>query len=365
LSQTVVLPVLVVEGTHREVGRQIGAACATTIQRAVAFDQGEIPGDGRTMVEQLTLARQYRDKTAEHLPFIVEELDAVAEAAGVDPLRYFAGAIEEIWTSQPSPSSRGGSALASERGRCSDLVVGPPATADGDVFVAHNNDLNARVEPHLVAIDWRVDDEPRMFTIGVGPWISVGWNESGMVLSGNEVAPNDNRVGIPRLLLVREQLRKTTMDDAIHAALHPARASAYNTVFAFPTGEARNVEGSATDAEVTGFDTDGTFVHTNHYVCPSMTSYEDDPPYAKRSAVRFERASALLADAVADDEPVTMPGLRAMLSDHENAPDSLCRHPTEETNSKTVFWCITNVTAGEIQFGRGNPCNSQPQSFAF
>ena len=179
----------------------------------------------------------------------MEELDAVAEAADVDPVRVFAASIEEIWSSDESDSeAAGGSAFGSERGRCTDLVAGPPATAGGAVFVAHNNDLDAKVEPGLTAIDWNVDGEPRMFTIGTGPWISVGWNSAGIVLSGNELAPNDNRIGIPRLLLVREQLRHRTIAEATGAALHPDRASAYNTIFADREGQVVNIEGSATDS---------------------------------------------------------------------------------------------------------------------
>lgn len=314
------------------------------------------------MAQQLQLAAEYRDVTARELPYLVEELDAVAEAADVDPLRVFAASIEEIWQSNDdAPSS--GTALGSERGRCSDLVAGPPATAGGEVLIAHTNDLDAGVEPHLSAIEWIVDDEPRLFTIGVGPWISVGWNSAGLVLSGNELSPNDNRVGIPRLLLVREQLRATSMADAVAAALHPARASAYNTVFATRDGEVVNVEGSATAGVTTTVDSAGTLVHTNHYVCQDMLAYEDDPDYAKRSALRFARGTELLEQAPAGS--VTTDVLIGMLSDHENAPDSICRHPDATSTSKTVFWCVTDVRAGDITYGRGNPCHSLPQHFAF
>ena len=87
-------------------------------------------------------------------------------------------------------------------------------------------------------------------TVGIGPWISVGFNSAGLSLTGNEVAPNDNRPGIPRLLHVRDIVRRRTLDDAVTAALHPARASSYNTVLAHAGGGVVSVEGSATDAEL-------------------------------------------------------------------------------------------------------------------
>ena len=309
------LPLLIVEGSHRDVGKQIGAGCAEVLRRAVEFDQGETPAEGRSLDQQLALAAEYRSVTRQQLPYLVDELDAVAEAADVDPVRLFAASTEEIWASPPLTGPGGKSSLATPRGRCTDLVAGAPRTVNGDLLVAHNNDLDAGVEESLVAIDWRVDGEPRMFTIGVGPWISVGWNVSGLLLSGNELAPNDDRIGVPRLLLVREQLRKTVMDSAVSAALFPGRASAYNTIFAMPDGQVVNVEGSATDGVVTGLDEHGTLVHTNHYVCDAMLGYENDHAYAKRSALRYERGYELLRQAEQRAETVTTQSLKAMLGD--------------------------------------------------
>ena len=124
-----------------------------------------------------------------------------------------------------------------------------------------------------------------------------------------------------------------------------------------------NVEGSATDGVTTTLDPAGTLVHTNHYVCEGMLAYEDDPDYAKRSAVRFRRGTELLERAPAGS--VTADILIGMLSDHENAPDSICRHPDAGSTTKTVFWCVTDVQSGDITYGRGNPCRSTPQHFAF
>jgi isopenicillin-N N-acyltransferase-like protein len=366
MGEPLTMPVLRVAGSHREVGLQIGASCSEAVRHATDFGPDDVPRDGRTMAQQLELVRQYRAVVERHLPYLIEELDGVAAGADVDPLLVMAASIEEIWEPndpEAHSDSGGGSVFGTDRGRCSDLVAGPPATADGALLIAHNNDLDADVEPHLVAIEWCVDDEPRMFTIGVGPWISVGWNAAGMALSGNELSPNDNRVGLPRLLLVREHLRKTNVTAMVDAALDPARASSYNNIFAGPNGDVVNVEGSGTDAVVTSLDARGHLVHTNHYICESMLRYEGDPAYAQHSALRLERGRELLTQA--RPGTVDASALLGMLADHENAPDSLCRHPTPDRQAKTVFWCVTDVTNGRITFGRGNPCAPVPQSFAF
>jgi isopenicillin-N N-acyltransferase like protein len=311
-----VIPLVRAHGTHAEAGAAIGAATRDAIRRRVTG-------------EHLELATRYRDVTLEHLPWIVEELDAAAEAAEVDPLALFAASVEEL---EPG-AARG----------CTDVVVGR--------LVAHNNDLDAADEQDVVAIEWRVAGQPAAFTLGIGPWISVGWNEAGLSVTGNELDPNDERVGIPRLLQVRDVLTRTTLDDAVEAVLHPARASSYNWVLASPEG-AVNVEGSATAAEVRPLD--DVLVHTNHYEEPPMQRFARRRDHAG-SRTRYARAHELAAASTP---------LVEILRDHANAPSSICRHGDAD-GTKTVFWCLADVEARRIEYGRGNPCASTAQVYAF
>lgn len=348
------IPVLHVAGTHRAVGAQLGELGADRIRDGVEGSFAELPA-GRTADDQLTLARAYRDFTAPRLPWLVEELDACADAAEVDRDAFFAMMIEEIWYEPLAGRTEG---------RCTDLVAGPTATADGHLLVAHNNDLRPDREDDLVALEVAVTDDPVIFQIGGVPWLSVGWNAAGLSLTGNELTPNDERVGISRSLQVLEMMRARTMAEMLSMALRDDRASSYNNVLSGAHGTVANVEGSATDAEVTGLDDAGHLVHTNHYVCDRMRPFEGDPAYATRSAVRYRRGRELLA--AAPPASLTTAALRAMLADHETRPDSLCRHPEFGTPAeKTVFWCIADVTEGRIDFGRGNPCDSDAQTYRF
>lgn len=326
------IPVLRVAGSHAEVGRQVGAATADVIRRAVAgapFDPAVV--------------KLYRAVTLEHLPWVVDELDGAAEGAGVDPLAVFAASVEELAPAQVPTG-------------CSDLVLTGDRTADGHLLVAHNNDLYADDEHDIVAIEWRVPGEPVAFTLGTGPWLSVGWNDAGLSVTGNELSPNDERIGIPRLLQMRDVLTRRTMAEAVDAVLHPARASSYNWVFAHRDEGALNVEGSATEAAVEDPGADGFLAHTNHYAREDMQAFERSD-FVADSTRRLERAREL-----ARDEGFTVDTLRAALADHE----ALCRHGAGAKVVKTVFWCVADVTAGEITYGRGNPCDgSEAQVYRF
>jgi len=330
------IPLVRVGGSHREAGRAIGAATAATVREATAA-----PFDAE-------LAGRFRAVAVEHLPALVEELDGVAEGAGADPLAVFAASVEELGSQAFAPTG------------CSDLVVTSERTADGHLLVAHNNDLESEVEDHIVAIERRVEGEPTIFSLGAGPWLSVGWNDAGLSVTGNELTPADDRVGIPRLVQMRDVCTRAGVAEAIEAILHPARASSYNWVLAHRDGEVANVEGSATSAAVT-HPLDGGLAHTNDYRHPDMRRFERSP-WATGSAKRCDRAERLLAET--REEKLTVERLRELLADHDGAPEAICRHGDED-GVKTVFWCVADVTAGRIVYGRGNPCASEPELYEF
>lgn len=352
------LPVLRVRGSHRDVGRQLGEACAATVRRAASLE-GAVPRHGRSTSAVLAAARAYREATARWFPWILAELDGAASGAGADPEALFAASIEELWESRPTQPATG----AREGRGCTDVAVGREGTRDGHVLVAHNNDLPAATERDVVAVEWDIPGEPRFFSLGVGPWVSVGWNDAGLSVTGNEVRPNDERPGVPRLLLVRAQLRARTLEEAVGLALHPARASAYNTVYAHRDGGVVDVEASATAAHCTALEARSHIVHTNHYVADEMTPYEEDPACTAGSRVRLGRARELLERI--PEGRVEGADLRAILSDHANEPDSICRHEEAPGADKTVFWCVADVTAGRIAYGRGNPCRPGETVYAF
>jgi isopenicillin-N N-acyltransferase-like protein len=348
------IPLLRVAGTHHEVGLQLGESGAEQIAGSIDLHFADLPA-GRTLEQQRELAAEYRAFTEPRLPWLIDELDGVADGAGVDRLDAFAASIEEIWYAPHGETE----------GRCSDLVAAPVATADGHLLVGHNNDLNPDTEPAITAIERTIPGEPVTFQLGGIPWLSVGWSSAGLSLTGNELSPNDERVGISRSHQVFEMLQRSrTLDEMVAAALRPDRASSYNNVLASVDGRVANVEGSASDAEVSAPDERGHLTHTNHYASERMRRFEGDPGYAKRSDVRMCRARDLLAEAPAGS--ITAGDLRRMLSDHENRPNEVCRHPEwGHPSSKTVFWCVADVTEGRITYGHGNPCDSVEQEYVF
>lgn len=340
------IPLLKVSGTHAEVGFQIGRARGESIRASLTEARDATP-PGLRWDDLRRAAQPYIQATRAGLPWVADEIDACADGAGVDRIDLWVTGVEEIWRTPPTAP-----------GKCSDFAAGPPVTFDGGIWLGHNNDLSPRAEAELVAIEWNVPGAPRLFSVGLGPFISVGFNDAGLSLTGNEVRPNDEVVGVPRLLIVRDILAQRTSAAAVRSALRPDRASSYNNLIAHLDGTIVNVEGSGTDHALVPAE-DGWTVHTNHYVAETMRRHERDPEHVRRSAIRLERARHLMRTRPG---PVTPAMLRAFISDHANAPDSLCRHSGP---SQTVFWCVIGLSLGQIEYGRGHPCDSASQRFAF
>jgi isopenicillin-N N-acyltransferase-like protein len=298
------------------------------------------------------------------IPWLHKELCGISAGSGLAVLDLYARATEEIW--EPAPDNTAINKNVLRRSavhrlpseKCSDFAAGPPATADSGVWLAHNNDLSLEAREKLVAIEWQVEDQPRLFTLGAGPFISIGYNAAGLALTGNELSPNDDKIGVPRLLMVRDILAQSTAARALAAAARPERASSYNQLISHADGTIVNFEGSATDYHLI-YAEEGWTVHTNHYCSPKMAAYERDPSETRGSCLRYERACELMATRPG---PVTPAMLKTFLADHANAPDSLCRHADE---TQTVFWAVIDLTHGAIEFGRGQPCASTPQYFRF
>jgi isopenicillin-N N-acyltransferase-like protein len=351
-------PMLRVGGTHEDVGTQIGLACGAAIRRVTAFTPDQLPRE-RSLAEQLALADEFREVTAEAIPWILIELDAAADAAEVDRRHLFAASIEEIWPGRdttaraPTPAFRG----------CTDIAATSPALSGDGILVAHNNDLPAIIQGDMIAVEWSAEGAPTVFSLGVGPWLSAAWNSSGVSITGNELAPNDDRVGIPRLLLMTAVSRAATLAEAKKLVGHERRASSYNWIIADRHGRVACLEGSATAMVEMGVDDRGLLHHENHYTQPAMRQYERNVENAARSAARGQRVAVLL-DAL-EPGSVTVERLRGILADHEGAPESICRHPAQPDDMQTVFWAVADPGRGQVHYGLGPPCTTPAHHYDF
>jgi isopenicillin-N N-acyltransferase like protein len=334
-----------VRGTHREVGRQIGEALKSRLQRIAARPGTGLP-HGVSWDDMLRQGQVNLAHTRTVYPQYVEEVEGIAEAAGLPLDELFLCLCEELW--EPAAWRHG----------CTDLVARGRATADGSTLVAHTNDLGPQVEEDLVLLRVQAGDEPEFLGVSVaGLGYSSGFNAAGISMTGNQVSCNDIRPGVPRLLCVRAILAARRLEDAMDACLLPSRASNYNNVVADANGEVYCMEGSATDCEPIYIEGD-ILAHANHYVSPPMRRFEADRNQNSGSVIRHNRAWRLLRENYGGLSPERF---QVLLADHANYPGSICKHGLE---SVTVFSLVIRPEERRAWIGKGRPCQTTYYEYA-
>lgn len=333
------IPVIEAKGTYREVGRQIGKQCQPQIEMMMSQLRESIPPN-KTWDILVKESKIFQTHSRAVYPQYMDELEGIAEGAGVPLDELFISMCEELW--ETPPWGKG----------CTDMAARGRATLDGTTLVAHTNDLSARNEEDLVILKIQAGDEPDFIGVssgGVG--ISAGYNAAGISLTGNQLNSNDVRHGVPRLLVVRAILGAKNLSEAMDACLLKERASSYNNVIADGTGEVYSMEGSATDIEAIYIEKD-YMAHANHYTHPAMRRFELNPNDNANSIIRYNRANYLLKENYGKLTPDLF---KQLLADHGGYPTSICKHGF---NSVTVFSIVIQVETLTAWIGRGFPCET-------
>jgi isopenicillin-N N-acyltransferase-like protein len=247
--------------------------------------------------------------------------------------------------------------------KCTSFAVNEERTADGHVFVAHNEDWLPEDEPDVCVISAQPDDEPPFLAMTYGGLLpNIGFNAAGIAQCCDSVYPNDSRIGIPRTVASRAVLGSRTPADAIRHMLVAHRAAGYNHLLVHESGELYNVEVSARRFSIL-YGHEGYIVHTNHYLDPAMQTVEYEADELISTRVRYFRALRLLRQT----EQHTVKTLQAIQRDHVNFPSSICNHTDEELDpldrEKTINSIVIDLTARVMHISWGNPCQNPYHTF--
>ncbi len=345
------LPVFRARGTPREVGEQLGEHFAKEATRAVEIFKKELTWEkGATVDGAKRYGRKILPRIEAWYPDFIEEMRGYAKGSGVP----FDVLVAQWSGYSPSSGVKG----------CTDLAVGPEQTADGSVLVAHNEDYSPDFEGGVLPVHVAVEGKPAFFAMSYqGLFPTIGFNEAGFSLTGNALSPNDNRVGIPKMVAPRRVLDARTLKEALESAMPAGRGSSFNNIVCSREGELYSLEGSATDFEAL-YGSGGWLVHTNHYVGAKMLKYEADPHQKFCSILRYNRAKKLLGPHLGR---VTPEAIMAIQRDHLSRPDSICRHvnpaDSEADRCKTLFGSVLNLTKGEAYISGSTPCETEYRVF--
>ena len=335
---------ITVTGTPREIGRQIGEAARDEVRGFcdVALERVNktvaISRDRAYSIAEASL-KFADDYASDH----VEELRGVAEAADVSLLDLMLLQVRN----QLTPEADAG---------CTSLSIA--AGTDQPALVAQNWDNDPLLDEFTIVLTRKLTGKPAFMTVTQAGLIAyIGVSEAGIGACLNTLPAPSRDVGVPHYFTLRGIYESSTLKEVVHAVERAERAIPANIMLGTPDGPA-NLEVTLDAVHVLRPDASNRITHTNHCLHPELCDINERFPELIESHPRKKRIDQLLAD---QSTGVTVADVQAMLSDHQDHPRSICRHPNEDPFTgfwQTVFSVVIEPTTARLHVARGTPCSN-------
>ena len=189
----------------------------------------------------------------------------------------------------------------------------------------------------------------------------IGLNSVGLGLCINGLASlMDDWTTLEKPFHVRcyDILRQTTFEKAKSIILDETRPGSANFLIAQSPDKVLNIEAAPKVVNVLEPER-GTVTHTNHFGDPkSMNLAEIENEFWENSCKRRARMDEMLVSR----ETLSADDLLTFLRDHENHPNSVCRHEDENFGPEEHYISVTSVLmdleARQMWISDGPPCEN-------
>jgi isopenicillin-N N-acyltransferase-like protein len=326
------VPLVAVEGTARECGRQYGEILreryAGTFEEWLkkSFDLSGMPAVARKMLEA-------------RAPHLFELYEGLREVVGdMPPL--------------PAPAAEAG---------CTSFGVTGAVTLDGFPISGQTKDTGLASAERYIVLRLRMQGAPTILTLTYpGDMVGYGMWSNGMSIFRNSLysrAPGTGGLSLWQWALLA--LSGSSVHEAAEIARRFGLRDTGNGLLSDGAGESLSVEFNAGGVGVVPA-RDGIATHANHPVAVETTPWEQDPGSGRLadSRRRMERLRELL-----QVEAGRLTPQRALqcLADHANYPNGLCRHGSADL--LTTAAVVAEPTRGLLHVVRGQPCANWPVTY--
>jgi len=316
------LPILDVAGTPAQMGSAHGTFARAAL-RAFAAERVHLAGSsvwtGRSLTRDqvLTLGEASLEAHRAYAPDLAEELDAMAEAAGISAAEVvivngFTDFVDTVYA--VGPGARVAAPVPEDAMDCTAFLVPAGRATDGRALFGQTWDMHETAAEHVIVLRGAPAHAPAFVAFtSVGCVGMIGMNEHGLVVGINNLSAGDGAVGVTWPFVVRKALQERDADGALRCITEARLAGAHNYQVLDAAGRGANVEATTTRTVVTELATEA-LVHTNHCVAPDTRAVERerDPTAVASSARRLVRGAELL-----DREGLTPEDLMAVTGDEE------------------------------------------------
>ncbi|HWG83988.1 MAG TPA: C45 family peptidase [Deinococcales bacterium] len=249
---------------------------------------------------------------------------------------------------------------------CTSFAVLPEAMATGHLTIGQNWDWIPAVRGAVLHTVEEDGLETVAFTEAGIFGGKLGMNSAGLGLCINGLTTTTDdwaRPVSPVHVRTRRILRSRRFEDAVSVVRNEARACAVNLLVAQAPDRAVDLEAApdvVRQLECEG----GCVVHANHFLDPAGMGISEPPNERRPHSYNRQRRMRELLES---RQPLAIADLQDFLRDHEDYPDSICRHPNpadpDEEHYATVTAVIMDLEERRMLITDGNPDESEFQEF--
>ena len=335
-------PYLRVMGTPYQMGVQHGKQERDRVHRFLDMIlSGAVRGD-TTRREVLGRTRAFLPLFERSVPRLLPEIRGLADGAGIS--------FEEALLLQIL------GAIGNARAEgCTTFVISGKGTAHGRILIGQTSDMGPEQEEVGMVLHLVPEEGPRILMWTFGGHLGYhGMNSAGVAHFANALGGGPpRRPGLPHYPVKRKMLEQETVAQVLRVLdTHPVCSSG-NYVVTGADGTIEDVELTPEGYAALGDAGEGFIVHSNHFLSSRFRSQETDAASTPSSFPRYERIRQLI---LAQYGQLTVEIMQRIMSDHENQPLSICRHPQVGDSGKTVACLIAEPEQGRFHVCRGNPC---------
>lgn len=347
-----------ISGDAHDRGVQHGSQTQDLVRKGVDFyvNMWE-QNTGGSRAEVLELAAGFADPIGEFDAEILSEIEGIAAGAEV-PLEevLLINARYELMIATVFDNDSSGSP-----GECTSLAAAGEATG-GHALIAQNWDWTVEAGERCVLVEIRQEGRPDLLThVEAGMIGHKGLNTAGLGLCANAMSSHHDRFApaVPVWVLGRAALNCESLYQVEEKMNRAQRTASVNFTVASIRGDVGAVEVTPKDVKVVA-PTRGRVSHGNVFAGLSPERDVED-----RLAVLFPQFCdrARRAEELVQEEDVSVERLKSMLVDHENRPESICRHWEDAPDDtpeglllETVASVIMDLNEGKLWVTAGPPC---------
>ncbi len=344
-------PLIKISGpTYFEIGRDYGRQAKELIAHSINdYKQVFAMSSDRTWEEIREFALSFVGITRREMPEVMEEVEGIAEGSGFPLADIMIVNCRYEITKFP------------KKNECTTGAILPEAAKDGKMYMVKNWDYRVGIMDHVVILHITQPDGTRIVGLTeAGQVIRGGLNSHGVAMEGNNLQSIYDAwdVGIPTTFVRRQALKLDTLDKVKELFCEFPRAVSCNLM------AAGFKEKQAIDFEIHPKGTDliypeqGVLTHANHFVVqPKIHALQRSPRDARLRELLMEKHGEIDVNYI-----------KCCMADHENYPQSLCRHPPIPTQplfmrSITVSNIVIDFEEQVVHICAGPPCTGEYRTY--